>query len=73
MGVIVSADLGGDGQAGRHRQAQIAHLRQVGALATQQIAHLGFAIGLAVAERIDPLTHHSPPRSWPANAGHPDD
>jgi hypothetical protein len=31
------ADLGGDGEARRHRQAQLRHLGQVGALAAQQV------------------------------------
>ena len=38
--VIMGADLGGDGEARRHRQAEIAHLGEIGALAAQERAHL---------------------------------
>ncbi len=38
VGVVIGADLGGDGEAGRHRQAEIGHLGEVGALAAEQIA-----------------------------------
>ncbi len=55
IGVVVSADLGGDGEARRHRQAEIGHLGEAGALAAEQIAHLGAAFGLAVAEAVDPF------------------
>jgi hypothetical protein len=53
--VVVGADLRGDGEAGRHRQAEIGHLSEPGALAAQEVAHVGAAFGLAVAEQIDPL------------------
>jgi hypothetical protein len=36
VGVEIGADLGGDGEAGRHRQAEIGHLGEVGALAAEQ-------------------------------------
>ena len=55
MGVEVGADLGGDGEAGRHRQAEIGHFGEVRALAAEQIAHVGLALGLAVAEGVDPF------------------
>jgi hypothetical protein len=62
VGVIVDAGLGGDGEARRHRQAQRAHLRQVGALAPQQVLHRGVAVRAAPAEGIDPAhalpAHH---------------
>ena len=35
VGVVPGADLGGDGEARRHRQAEARHLREVGAFATQ--------------------------------------
>ena len=57
MGGVIGADLGGDGEAGRHRQAQIAHLGQVRALAAEQILHLRAAFRAAVTEGIDPLRH----------------
>ena len=53
--VEIGADRGRDGEAGRHRQAEIGHLGEVGALAAEQIAHARFAFGLAVAERVDPF------------------
>jgi hypothetical protein len=55
--VEVGADLGGDRETRRHRQAEARHLGQVGALAAQQIAHLGAALGLAIPETVDPLGH----------------
>ena len=39
--VVVSADVGGDGEARRHRQAEIGHFGKTRALAAQQIAHVG--------------------------------
>ena len=38
------ADLGGDGEAGGHRQVDAGHLGQVGALAAEEVAHLGPAL-----------------------------
>ena len=55
VGVVVRADLGGDGEAGRHRQAEVRHLGEVRALAAEQFAHAGAALGLAAAEGVDPL------------------
>ena len=64
--VEIRADRGRNGEAGRHRQAEIGHLGEIGALAAQQIAQSGFALGLAVAEREHPFagfrTHR--PRAW---------
>src|SRR3546814_3650393 len=53
--VIAGADLGGDGETRRHRQAEIGHLGKIGTLAAQQIAHVGAALGPAVAEAVDQL------------------
>ena len=64
IGIVPGADLGGDGQARGHRQPQVGHLRQVGALAAQQVSHAGFALGLAVAECIDPFRHLLSLQSW---------
>ncbi len=47
-GVVGVAGLGGDGEAGRHRQAGIRHLGQSGALAAEQAAHLRVALGKGV-------------------------
>ena len=57
VGVVIGADFRGNGEARRDRQAQIAHLGQIGALAAQEIFHPGLALGLAVPERINPLCH----------------
>ena len=65
VGVVVRADLGGDGEARRHRQAEIGHLGEVCALAAEEIAHLRLALGFAVAEAVDPLRHSRCPR-WRA-------
>ena len=51
------ADLGGEGEAGRDRQADAGHLRQVGALAAQQIAHVRAALVVAGTEAVHPLAH----------------
>ena len=63
VGVIVGADLGGDGEAGRHRQAEIGHLGKARALAAEQVAHLGRALGLAAAEARRPICVPVP-TSW---------
>jgi hypothetical protein len=39
VGVEVRAHAGGDGEAGRHRQAEVRHLGKIGALAAEQVAH----------------------------------
>src|SRR5262249_58438756 len=53
--VIVAADGGGEGEAGRHRQAEIGHFGQAGAFAAEEVAHAGAALGFAVAEAVDPF------------------
>ena len=53
--VEVGADRGGNREARRHRQTEIGHLGEIGALAAQKIAQAGFALGLAVAEGEDPF------------------
>ena len=55
VGVEVGADRGRNREARRHRQAEIGHLGEIGALAAEQVAQAGFALGLAVTEGIDPL------------------
>ncbi len=55
VGVEIGADRGRNGEARRHRQTEIGHLGEVGALAAEQVAHLRPALGLAVAERVDPF------------------
>ena len=41
MSVEVRADLGREREAGRHRQAEMGHFGEVGALAAEQVAHRG--------------------------------
>ena len=68
VGVVGRAHLGGDGEARRHRQAEARHLGEVGALAAQQLLHVGVAVGLAGAEQIDPLAGSFwPLPTWPGN------
>jgi hypothetical protein len=55
VGVKISADRSWNREARRHRQAEIGHFGEIGALAAEQIAQAGFALGLAVAKRVDPL------------------
>ena len=47
--IVLGAGLGGDGKALRHGQTDVGHLSQVGALATQQLTHLGVALGEQIA------------------------
>ncbi len=45
------ADLGGDGESGRNRDSNPAHLRQVGPLPSQQMSKIRSAFGLPVAKK----------------------
>ena len=56
------AHLGGDGEAGGDRQAQIGHFRQIGALAAQQVLHFAGAFSLAVTKSINPFIRHGTPQ-----------
>jgi hypothetical protein len=47
---VGAAGLGGDDEPGRHRQPQVGHLGQVGALATQQVLLVFVAFGEVVNE-----------------------
>ena len=53
VGVVTGAGLGGHGEALRHRQTQIGHFGQVGALAAQKLAH----VGVAFFEQVHILCH----------------
>jgi hypothetical protein len=64
----MGADFGGDGEAGRHRQAKLAHLGQARTLAAQQVLHPAFAFGLAAAEAVDPFRHLPTIPQWPQRA-----
>ena len=50
---VVVAGLGRDGEAGRDREAGVGHLGEARALAAEQVAHRGVALGPAVAPRED--------------------
>ncbi len=51
--VVIGADFRGDGEAGRHGQADLGHFGEVGPLAPEEGLHLPVAVGLAVAEEVD--------------------
>ena len=53
--VVGRPRLGGDREAGRDGNAEIGHLGELGALATEQVAHDGGAFRLAGAERVHVL------------------
>ena len=55
--VECGADLGGQRESGRDGQADPRHFRQVGALASQQVAHIGAAFVVAGAKVINPFAH----------------
>jgi len=59
--VVVGADFGGDREPRRHRQPQVGHFREVGALAAEQVLHAALAFGFAVAEGVDPFGHRRSP------------
>ena len=50
VGVIISADFGGDGEAGGNGQADAGHFGQVGAFAPQEGFHAAVAVGCFVAK-----------------------
>ena len=53
--VEIGADLRGDREPGRHRQADAGHFREVRALAAEERLHRAVAVGAAVAEIINVL------------------
>src|SRR5262249_17271933 len=59
VGVVVGADLGGEGEAGRDGQADVGHLGEVGALAAEEFLHVRAAFRLAAAEEVDVLGGHA--------------
>src|SRR3546814_7018476 len=58
--VIARAQLGGDGEAGRHRQADPRHLREIRALAAEQVPVACAAIRNAAAAAVHILRHYLP-------------
>ena len=59
--VELGADLGGDGESGGTGHANVGHLGEIRALATEEILHLLVALRLAAAEEIEPFP---PWRPW---------
>jgi hypothetical protein len=53
-----------------NRQAEIAHLGEVGALAAKEVAHVGAPFGTAFAESINPL-HGADSAPWQENPAFP--
>src|SRR6266513_4917533 len=55
--VVVRPSLRRNREAGRHRNAEVGHLRELASLSTQQVTHEGGALGLARPEKVDVLGH----------------
>ena len=53
--IILRAGFGGNGETLGNRETETGHLRQIGALAAQQLAHFG----VAFAEKVHILVTHS--------------
>ena len=53
VGVVIGADFGGDGEAGRDGQADARHFRQVGAFAAQQRLHRAISVSLLVSKQVN--------------------
>ena len=56
VGVEMGAHLGRDREPWRHRQAEIAHFGEVGALAAEQVAHVGPPLGAARGQSDRPIS-----------------
>ena len=56
--VVVATGLGRDGESGRHRDAETAHLGQPGTLSTQQELLISATLGGTAAETIDEFLSH---------------
>ena len=52
------AELGADGEAGGHGQAELGHFGQVGALAAERVLHRRIAFGPLRAEEVNVLLGH---------------
>jgi len=63
VGEVGAAGDGGDGETGRHRQTEPGHLRQVGALAAEQVGE--FAV--TFDEVVDEFRHGARLLHWSAN------
>ena len=51
VGVVDVADFGGDGESGGNGNLQAGHFRQIAALATQKVAHLGVPYPLFLLQK----------------------
>ena len=54
---VLDAQFGADREAGRHRDSEVGHLRQSGALAAQDTLHLRRAVGPSAPEVMDVASH----------------
>ena len=67
---VLPAGLGGDDEPGRHRQAQVGHLRQIRALAAEQVLQVLVSLGEVVDElRHCTLSLYLPARAHQRNGG----
>src|SRR3977135_1414370 len=58
--IKVSADFGGDREAGRNRQPKPCHFGETGALAAEEVSQTAFVFRLALTESVNPFCHHDP-------------
>ena len=68
VGVKIGANVGRDGEARRHRQAEIGHFRQIGALAAQQSAASGCCLRRCRRRTYRPISSSGPRIGSPAVA-----
>ena len=61
--IVGRADVRGDGEARRDRQADRGHLGQIGSLPAQQVAHIRSAFVVTGAKAVNPLGHVRTPSS----------
>ncbi len=60
VAIVLIAAFGGDGEAGRHVEAGLGHVREARALAADEMLYLAAAVSLALSEEVDPA--HEPSR-----------
>ena len=53
--VVIAAGFSRDGEPRRHRKRNQRHIRQIGALAAEQVLQMRAALGLSVAEEVNAL------------------
>ena len=64
VGIEIGADFCGDREAGRDGEAEIGHFREIRPFAAEQVLHPALALGLAVAEGVDPFRHVRSPSEY---------